>query len=885
MSWALQRNAVVVLFAVAGTASSQTNAPRKIPTAPQSYAISGVRLTRDLVIDGRLDDAAWTGVLPVSGFVQQSPEPGQPATQRTEARVLVDGTAIFVAMRMYDTAPDSIVGTLARRDYMGYSDWAHVILDSFHDRRTAFRFTVNPSGVKRDGFISGDAEWNEDVAWDAVWSVSTRRDSLGWTAEFRIPLSQLRFATSGGAVETAWGIQFVRDVARRGERSMWVPIPPAEGRFVSQFGTLSGVPVREAKRRLELTPYTVASASQSNTDPGNPLRHASEETAALGADFKVGLTSDLTLTGTVNPDFGQVEADPSQVNLTGAETFFAERRPFFTEGSHLFQYNMTWGDWLFASEQLFYSRRIGRTPQLDYPDSANFTSERAPTRLLAAGKLSGQTRGWSIGMLSATTARETGRYTHAGGIGRSVIEPLTHYGMARLGRDFAEGRSAIGLIGTATNRQLDDAAIDVLHASAYAGGIEGRHRFGGDNVAIAGYLFGSRVAGSSAALARTQTSFRHLYQRDPDAMGLDSAATSMEGYASEIRLTKQGGGRTRAGLTAHVVSRGFDVNDMGFLTATNFASTTGWVGRERNQQTRHTRLWASYVNWWGQRTLTGDGSILGFNWWNHVVLRNYWDIAGLVERREAVSATLLRGGPEFRIAERYLANIRLSTDPRPRVSWLLNVMASPSNKDGSRLLTLGPGTIMRPTARAELQVQPFLTWERNGTQFIDHPLTPSGRRYIVGDLKQRTASITARGSYAFTPELTLQAYAQPFVSTGRFVRVGEVVQPRARQLDQRVRFFDQGSVSTSTDRETVTYATSGGAVTLDNPDFSVTNLNANVVLRWEYRAGSTLYAVWNQGRSGEAHDSGASFGSLSRELWRTASTNVVLIKWAHYMGR
>src|SRR6185503_2919196 len=239
------------------------------------------------------------------------------------------------------------------------------------------------------------------------------------------------------------------------------PIPPMQGQFVSLFGSLSGVPVREARRRIEVAPYAVARASQSTVDAGNPLRPGSLRTTTAGADFKVGLTSDLTLTGTVNPDFGQVEADPSQVNLTGAETFFAERRPFFTEGSDLFQYDMTW-NWTFGSEQLFYSRRIGRMPQLDYPDSATHTSAPEPTRLLAAAKLSGSTRGWRLGVLSATTARELGGDTHAEGVSRQVIEPLTHYGMLRLGRDFEEGRSGIGLVGTATNRQLEPASVDVL---------------------------------------------------------------------------------------------------------------------------------------------------------------------------------------------------------------------------------------------------------------------------------------------------------------------------------------------------------------------------------------------------------------------------------------
>ena len=467
---------VVVALLGARDSFAQDSAPRQSALtrpAPASTSRSVVAATALSApsVDGRLDDAAWATAQRASDFVQQGPEPGAAATQRTDARVVVTGDAIYVAMRMHDSAPDSIVGTLARRDYVGFSDWAHVIVDSRRDRRTAFRFAVNPSGVKRDGFIMADSEWSEDYAWDAVWDAAARRDSAGWTAEFRIPLSQLRFAASGEA-GADWGIEFQRDLARRAERTHWAPVPASSGQFVSLFGTLSGVRTASVKRRLELTPYAVARARSANTDPGNPLHDVTSQDAMFGADFKIGLTSDLTLTGTVNPDFGQVEADPSQVNLTGGETFFAERRPFFTEGSNLFQFNIGWGDWIFGGEQLFYSRRIGRTPQLDYPDSADFTSAAEPTRLLAAGKLSGRALGWNVGVLSATTARETGRYTHVGGTSRHTIEPLTHYGVYRFGRDFAAGRGSLGVIATSTHRQLDASSVDV----AARVGVRGRRR-------------------------------------------------------------------------------------------------------------------------------------------------------------------------------------------------------------------------------------------------------------------------------------------------------------------------------------------------------------------------------------------------------------------------
>jgi uncharacterized protein DUF5916 len=877
------------VIALMGTreASAQDSAPRLAqsalsrpsPATARSISVSGAASLP--AVDGRLDDVAWTSAPLASDFVQQSPDPGAAATQRTEARVIVGADAIYVAMRMHDNAPDSIVGTLARRDYVGYSDWAHVILDSRRDRRTAFRFAVNPSGVKRDGFIMADSEWSEDYAWDAVWDAAVRRDSTGWTAEFRIPLSQLRFAAAAGDKGSEWGIEFQRDLARRAERTLWAPVPASGSQFVSLFGTLSGVRTSSAKRRLEFTPYAVARARSANTDPGNPLHDVRSQDAVAGADFKIGITSDLTLTGTVNPDFGQVEADPSQVNLTGGETFFAERRPFFTEGSNLFQFSLGWGEWIYGGEQLFYSRRIGRTPQLDYPDSAEFTSAAEPTRLLAAGKLSGRAFGWNVGVLSATTAQETGRYTHNAGTSRHIIEPLTHYGVYRLGRDFSEGRGSVSVIGTSTHRQLDASSVRDLHGSAFVGGVEGRRRFSRDRLSITGNLFASRVAGSTEAIAETQTSFRHLFQRDPVTMHLDSSATSLTGLSTNLQLSKNQG-TWQFAVSARAATRGFDVNDLGFMNSSNLARTGGWIGRERVTPTAHTRRWASYVNWWAQSAIIGGGSLAGANWFNWVVFPNHWEVNGAIEHFfDGASQTVLRGGPVVRTSGYWLASYRLATDPRRRLSWTFDVAGSPTNPDGSRFTRATPGAVIRPAPQAEVQLQPSLEWSRNAFQFVDKPETNAGIQYLVGDLRQRTLSVTARGSYAFTANLTIQAYAQPFLSTGHFAQVGDVVAPMGRRASDRLDYLTPAASSA----ETVTYATSRGVITIDNPDFSIGSLNANLVVRWEYRPGSTFYAVWNQGRDDSRARGDAGFSELSRQLWSTPATHVLLVKWSHYLGR
>ncbi|MEP6619018.1 MAG: DUF5916 domain-containing protein [bacterium] len=882
----------LVLAAIGAPARCQEHgtrvaAPRGSASAREkSLVLPVTRVASRPRIDGRIDEPEWSTATIATEFIQRAPEQGRPASQRSEARVLVDGDAIYVAMHLEDTAPDSIITAMMRRDGDGNSDWAHVFIDSYHDKRTAFHFAVNPSGVKRDGFISGNNEFTEDMGWDAVWDVATHRDSTGWWAEFRIPLSQLRFTGGSGAEGATWGLELGRDIARRGERSYWAPIPPDGGTYVSDFGSLVGVPVHEAKRRVEVNPYVVARSWRSNAYQDNALRSGSMRTATTGADFKVGVGSNLTLTGTVNPDFGQVEADPAQVNLTGAETLLPEQRAFFTEGSDLFHYNLSWAGGDFGNEQLVYTRRIGRMPQLDLPDVTSHSVATDPTRLLGAAKLSGRIGQWRVGLLSATTEEETGSYLQSGGLRTQVIEPLTHYGVLRIDHDFEGGASQLGIIATGTNRRLDALSANTLHSGGYAAGVEGERRFGGGNFLLGGNVFGSLVTGSALALARTETSYQHLFQRDPVALGLDSSATAMSGLASELRLIKQAGGLWRAGATAHVVTRGFEVNDLGYISHTNLADAQGWIGRVRNEPTAHTRRWETFLNLRALRSLIGPETIAAANWWNRVQFRNYWELSGYVERTlSGTSSSLLRGGPAMRTPARTYAEYELRTDPRRAVSWVINANGSPRGADGSSLASVSPGLIYRPVDRAEFQLRPTMEWRRTGAQFIDYAMVAGTRHDVVGDLRQQTASLTGRASVAFTPDLTLQLYVQPFVSRGRYARVGEVTNARAGRYEDRIRFFAPEAINVSADGEQVTYRTIGGAMQLDNPEFDTRTLNANAVLRWEYRPGSTMFVVWSQGRNEDARLGTDAFGTLARQVWSAPATNVLLVKWAYYLGR
>jgi hypothetical protein len=823
-------------------------------------------------IDGRLDDAAWQQAEVATGFVQMEPTPGAPASQRTEARVLYTETAVYVAMRMFDSAPDSIVGQLARRDAPRlYSDWAHVVIDSYNDRRTAFRFSVNPRGVKRDVFHFNDSR--EDGSWDAVWDVATRVDSLGWTAEFRIPLSQLRFNSKGGAEQT-WGVNFGREIARLEERSYWSPVQPNSGRFVSFAGELRGLEGLRSPRQLEMQPYALSRYTRAPGDAANPFHRANDVGTALGMDLKYGVTSDLTLTATLNPDFGQVEADPSEVNLTAFESFLSERRPFFQEGTDIFNsFELAQVD-LNDGERIFYSRRIGRAPQRRLAVDG-FVDAPEATTILGAAKLSGKTRdGWSIGVLSTVTAAEQARIHSHGESTTAQVEPMTSYSMARLSRDFRQGRSAVGGVFTATNRFIEEGSeLDFLRSAAYVGGVDARHRFGG-NYQVSGSLLGSRVEGSARAIDLTQRSSARYFQR-PDATHLeyDPTRTSLQGMAANAAIEKMSGGNLRWIAFGSLRTPGFEVNDLGFQRVADAGSAIASVSYAQPKAGSVFRNWrmelASGSTWTtgGERMLTA--SVLN----GHAQLANFWSGGGAVVRLQpALSPVALRGGPALHTPGRVLAMGGISTDQRSNVRLALEGQGEREDGTGAYRWSLGPNLNLRPSNRTSVSVGPMVSRNVSGWQYLGRQTVGGEARYLGGHLDQTTVAVTTRVNYAVTPTLSMQLYAQPFVSAGEYSDFREVGDAKARGFDERFRPIAESRLGR-------------------NPDFNVKQMRSNAVLRWEYSPGSTLFLVWSQGRQDFQPD--GSF-DLRRDFGRllgrddehaTPSTNVLLLKVSYWLDR
>ena len=652
----------IVLIAVIAGAATPLQAQKSIAAAAAQQKAPGdssklyARKTLQAVrivgsspsIDGKLDESVWQLSPAGTDFLQTQPNPGEPATQKTEVRFAYDDDAIYVGARMYDTSPDSVVAQLARRDNDVYSEWIYVCLDSYFDKRTAFFFGVNPKSVKVDGLLYDDT--NDDESWDAVWDVAARKDSLGWTAEFRIPLSQLRYSTkqSNPDGELIWGANVLRKLARRNEESWWSALRPDANAVVSAFGELHGISGLKSPRRIEILPYTMSRLVRAPGATNNPFFDANDASAGVGADLKMGVTSDLTLTATINPDFGQVEADPSEVNLTAYETFFPEKRPFFIEGFDIFRTGIGVGDGSSGNESLFYSRRIGRAPQGGVPGDAAFSDMPTAATILGAAKLSGKTRnGWSIGALSATTAQEKAPYVN-GSSGRSeiVVEPLTHYGVARVIKDLDKGQSAIGAVFTSTNRSLPD-ELSFLRANAYAGGVTGRKRWRNGDYQLSSYLLASHVDGDTAAINRTQLSSARYYQRpDNDHVDYDPTRTSLTGATAGVELFKMGGGHWRYAAALNARTPGFEVNDLGFMPNSDHIFQVGYVGYEQYNPGKRYNRWNVNVNQWTQHTFGGERTSFGGNINGSLELKNTSDVWWGVNRdQEVLSIGALRGGP------------------------------------------------------------------------------------------------------------------------------------------------------------------------------------------------------------------------------------------------
>lgn len=834
------------------------------------------------VVDGRLNDAAWE-LVPWSGdFTVRTPNEGARPAEPTSFKILYDDRNVYVGIRLFDSEPKRVERRLGRRDEYTGDDVA-VWFDSYFDRRTAFAFAVNAAGVKWDGVTAEDGA-TTDTSWDPIWFVATSLDDRGWTAEMRIPLTQLRFAEQG---EQVWGLQVSRMLYRRQELSAWQAIPGRAGGETSRYGELHGLTGLRSRTQVELLPYAVGQVNRAPAQAGNPFATGQSWRGVAGLDGKVGLTSNVTLDFTVNPDFGQVEADPSVVNLTAFETFYEEKRPFFVEGSRVFDMAIT-SSGTSAMDRLFYSRRIGRPPHAS-PSLADGEFADVPDRtsILGAAKVTGKTAsGWSLGVLDSVTGAESATIDLAGARRSAAVEPFTNYFVGRVQKDYRNGQTTIGGLLTAVNRRLGEPQFATLHDAAYTGGVDVAHYWADRAFYARGTAVFSYVHGSAAAIARTQQASPRFFQR-PDAayLSFDPTRTSLAGNGGSIEVGRSGNSRFLFNGSIAWRSPGLELNDLGYQRTADYIVSRLQTQYNVFQPFSVFRTFNAAGAAWVNYLYSGERAGLGGYVSANGQFRNYWRVNGSIETNtEYLDATILRGGPAMLTSARTNISVNLQSDTRKRIFGTIGGVRSldPNREEDQRTLNASLG--WRPTTGMDVSLQPSITWRDPRLQFVATPTVGSRARYLLASLQQRTVGLTLRVNYAVTPTLTVQFYGQPFVSAGRYSDFKVATDPRAAAFNDRFRLL--GDTLARENRRLSVDENGDGApeYTLGDPDYGFRQFRSNLVARWEYSPGSTLYVVWSQGRTGADGSGAFAFASGMRSLFGVRPENVFLVKFSRWIA-
>jgi hypothetical protein len=899
---------------LAGALQAQSRGPDGAsggPHGPGAHALPSPTVHAALrraaiTLDGRLDEPIWAMAEPATDFRQAQPKPGDPATQRTEIRLLFDDDAIYIGARMFDDqGAAGVRSQLVRRDQnASNSDQIQFVLDTYHNHIGRTIFSVGPSGSKLD---AGQATEFADPSWDPVWEVKTQVDSLGWTAEFRIPFSQLRFPRDS---VQAWGMQVWRTETRLNEISMWSYWGPEEAGGPSRFGHVEGIaPGRGAQRRLEMLPYVVGRYQRLQPgDPGDPFYRQRHADSRFGADMKYLLTSNLTLDATINPDFGQVEVDPAVVNLSAFETFFPERRPFFVEGSGTFGFGGF--NCYFCSNvsslSLFYTRRIGRAPQGSLPEGTTYSDVPDASTILGAAKITGRTaKGFTIGVLDAVTARENATALIGGAPMTQEVEPFTNYFVGRLKKDFDRGNLVVGGMATSVYRSTNDPLLTArLNHHSEALGFDWSARWKNRTYSFVGNLAFTNDAGNAAAIQRLQNSSARYFQRPDRQAGsngflsdrYDPNATWLRGMGGYSRLAKDAG-KWLWETAVNWRTPGFEANDLAFNTRADYAWMNANLALSLTRPTRWYRNYFLVLGTQREYNFDGDRTDTQFQVGGFGQLLNYWQLnAFAIRRTDTFDDRLTRGGPVVQKPGNMFYSVNLATDSRKRVTLSLNPTSSRTD-EGYHSYGLFTQVSVRAASNVSLSFAPSYNYSTSARQYVNTFTDPTatafyGSRYLFSDLKQKTAGFDTRVNVTFTPTLTFELFAQPFISSVHYTRFKEFLAPRKQKLV--VFGEDAGTVSAQRDATgritdyTIDPDGAGpaAAFTQANPDFNLRSLRGNAVVRWEYRPGSTLFLVWTRTSSDFAQTVGDfSFSRDTDALFGAKADNIFLVKVNYWLNR
>jgi hypothetical protein len=835
-------------------------------------------------LDGVLDDAAWASAVPISDFVQKIPDEGAQPSVGSEVRLLYDDDALYISARLRRSDPEAIRTSITRRDGESDAEVFIVSLDPYLDRRTAYSFSISSGGVRGDWYLPQDSEDSgRESQYDPVWSARARVDSAGWTAEMRIPFSQLRF---NAASEQTWGLQLTRHVSDRSERIQWVLIPAAAAGFASRFGRLEGIAGIPAARRLELMPYVAADLMyRGAVHPSDPFDD--RVAGRAGGDLKMGMGPNLTLDATFNPDFGQVEADPAVVNLTAFETVFDERRPFFIEGNELLTGR---GQSFLGRPTWFYSRRIGAAPRNGA--QADFVKQPANTTIASAAKVTGRlSSGLSLGALVAITPREYA-LTYDSLLeerGRVPVEPPSLFGVLRMQQDIGSQQSNIGLSVTHVRRSFDDrGGLDqLLPGNALAGGLDWKLRYREGMYEITGWVGGSVVHGEPEAIARLQRSSAHYFQRpDQDHIEYDPTRTSLSGFTASIRADKNAGRFTLGGIQLSTRSQGFDINDAGQMRSGDDIDFNADIQLRDTQPNRLVRFFqfgtSTQMGW----NYGGIRQYMRFTQTGQATLHNFWRVSarGTLHVRSR-SDDLTRGGPLMGTARGYTLNAQVSSPANRPTTWTARSEYFDDEFGGWRW-DVSSGLTIRPAPRWQASIDPSYSHSVDSRQYVatrsDGSAATFGARYIFAYIERSTLSARLRLNYALTPNFTIEGYAEPFAASGRYRDFGEL--PRARSRELRV--YGRPGTGTAIIADSSGYTVQDGTqvFTINAPDFSRLSFRSNLVLRWEWLPGSTAFLIWQQNRQrfSEVGDL-VSPGDLF-DATRATGDNFFVIKVSYWFG-
>ncbi|WP_378181685.1 DUF5916 domain-containing protein [Aquimarina sp. SS2-1] len=882
----------VTLFTLFMNAQDSTSVKKRVYT---TKPLNGLEAP---TINGIIEEPSWDLVAWSGDFIENQPDENTPPSEQTKFKILYDQKYLYIAYRCYDSEPDKIEKRLSRRD--GFAgDWVEVNLDSYHDKRTGFSFTITAAGVKGDEFISDNGN-NWDGSWNPIWYTATNIDDKGWTAEVKIPLSQLKF---GKSKEQVWGLQLTRRFFRKEERSVWQRIPQDAPGWVSEFGELRGLIDIEPQKQLEVQPFGVVQYDTFPEEDGNPFRDGDNFKLNGGLDAKIGITNDLTMDLTVNPDFGQVEADPAAIALDGFQIFFREQRPFFVENKNIFDYRFANGQ-----DNVFYSRRIGRSPQGSVgssPINTEFIDRPTNTTILGAAKFSGKTKdGWSIGVLESITEREIAKIEDADGNRReTIVEPLTNYFVGRVQKDFNDRNSYIGGIFTATNRNLGDILnidydnpdtdetselvglrennLNFLRKSAYTGGLDFRHNWKDRKYFIEGNIVTSHVEGSKEAITATQNELTHLFQRvDADHVEVDPNRTSLTGTGGKLIGGKSGGGNWR--YTAGVFWRSpeLELNDVGFLRQADDIRQFANVRYLFLKPTKFYRR--ANVNFEQSSAFDFEGNYnrIQYEFNGYINYQNnWWTEVGAAHKPRIYTNTILRGGPRWRFSEENFAFLFFGSDSRKKFNFTMGYVNSGARQNNFTFHRYVLRMRYQPFDAFSMSIDPEFEKNPNKTQYVTETDFDGTPRYITARIDQQTLSASIRLNYNINPNLTIQYYGQPFISRGTYTDFNYVNNPIASDLNERVTLYDNNQISFADDVYSIDENRDGTVdYTISNPDFAFVQFRSNLVVRWEYIPGSEIFLVWSQGVTGFGDPRDHLFRSLDNQILGQQPENTFLIK-------